>query len=86
MSTWMERAAAALEAGEKPAYADVEQGLFETTQKMVALEKALQQIGTSLVPIVIARINDDTPGVLAAVDDVIKNNVIVKVQDHASLH
>lgn len=87
MSTWLERAAAAIEAGEKPAYADVEEGLFQTTQKMVALEETLKQVGAALASIVAPRILDDTPGVLAAVDAVIKKNVVVKQhQDKASMH
>lgn len=86
LTTWEQRIKASLEAGKKPAYSDYEEGLEYTMKELNATKAVLRDIEGKLSNMVIARMKDDTPGLLAEIDDVIAKNVIVKPASLAEMH
>ena len=86
MTTWDQRIEAALVAGEKPAYSDYEEGLEHTLKELNTLRAILRDVAGKLSNMVVARLKDDTPCLLAEIDDVIAKNVIVKPASPADMH
>lgn len=86
MTTWDQRIKESLEAGKKPAYSDYEEGLEYTLKELQQTKAILKDVAGKLGNIVIARLKDDTPALLAQIDEVIAQNVIVKPASPANMH
>lgn len=74
-SEWARRVDAALEAGEKPAYSDIEEGLTHVLNENAVLREYIKQSQKLLTQMVLARHQKKDKLVLNVLDDFIKQYV-----------
>lgn len=82
-AAWAERINAAIKAGEKPAYADFEEAVTHLLNENRVLKDYNRQSQKVLARMVLARHQNNTSLVLAALDIFIKQHVTLKTAEPA---